>query len=131
MEELVRLMKEWGVQVPILYNDSGRDGNFIGLVDLWGYDTYFQRFDCQTPKVWIQVPTDYLAFHESVTPNQPFYIPEFQGGSYDPFSGASYAKCYEMTNQNFSRIANLNLLAQRVTMLSLYMVYGGTNWGNL
>lgn len=36
-----------------------------------------------------------------------------------------------MTNKNFTRVANLNLWAQRVTILSLYMVYGGTNWGNI
>lgn len=36
-----------------------------------------------------------------------------------------------MTNKNFTRVANLNLWAQRVTILSLYMVYGGTNWGNV
>ncbi len=74
---------------------------------------------------------DYLQYHMDTNPDQPFYIPEFQAGSYDPYAGPGYEACARMTNASFTRVANQALIAQRVTLLSLYMVYGGTNWGGL
>lgn len=131
MSELVRTLKGNGISVPISYNDPGRESNFVDLVDLYGLDSYPQRFDCSQPTTWVPFRDDYLRYHMDTNPEQPFYIPEFQGGSYDPYGGPGYEACGQMTNASFTRVANLALMAQRVTLLSLYMVYGGTNWGGL
>lgn len=131
MKELVARLKSNGISVPITYNDPGRDNNFVDLVDLYGLDSYPQRFDCSHPTTWVPFRDDYLQYHMDTNPEQPFYIPEFQGGSYDPYGGPGYQACGRMTNASFTRVANQALIAQRVTLLSLYMVYGGTNWGGL
>lgn len=131
MSELVLALKQNGISIPISYNDPGRDSNFVDLVDLYGLDSYPQRFDCSHPTTWVPFRDDYLEYHLDTNPDQPFYIPEFQGGSYDPYGGPGYEACGRMTNASFTRVANLGLVAQRVTLLSLYMVYGGTNWGGL
>ncbi|KAN0065375.1 hypothetical protein ACQY0O_001211 [Thecaphora frezii] len=131
MQKLVDSLKMWGITVPISYNDPDRKQNFVDIVDLYGLDSYPQRFDCSHPDQWVQLRTDYLAYHEATNPHQPFMIPEFQGGSYDPYGGPGYEACERMTNARFSKVANQALIAQRVTLLSLYMVYGGTNWGGL
>lgn len=131
MMELVAALKENGISVPITYNDPGREQNFVDLVDLYGLDSYPQRFDCSHPETWVPMRDDYLQYHMDTNPDQPFYIPEFQAGSYDPYAGPGYEACARMTNASFTRVANQALIAQRVTLLSLYMVYGGTNWGGL
>ncbi|TKY86065.1 hypothetical protein EX895_004890 [Sporisorium graminicola] len=131
MKELVATLKGNGISVPITYNDPGRENNFVDLVDLYGLDSYPQRFDCSHPTTWVPFRDDYLRYHMDTNPGQPFYIPEFQGGSYDPYGGPGYEECGRMTNASFTRVANQALIAQRVTLLSLYMVYGGTNWGGL
>lgn len=131
MKELIHFLKQAGISVPISYNDPGRDSNFVDLVDLYGLDSYPQRFDCSHPSTWVPFRPDYLQYHLDTNPQQPFYIPEFQGGSYDPYGGPGYEQCGQMTNASFTRVANQALVAQRVTLLSLYMVYGGTNWGGL
>lgn len=130
MRELVSILKLHGISVPITYNDPSRDSNFVDLVDLYGLDSYPQRFDCSHPSTWVPFRDDYLKYHET-NPDQPFYIPEFQGGSYDPYGGPGYEACGRMTNASFTRVANTALWPQRVTLLSLYIVYGGTNWGGL
>ncbi len=131
MKKLVSTFKKSGISVPITYNDPGRESNFVDLVDLYGLDSYPQRFDCSHPETWVPFRDDYLQYHMQTNPDQPFYIPEFQGGSYDPYGGPGYEACGRMTNASFTRVANQALIAQRVTLLSLYMVYGGTNWGGL
>ncbi|SJX66121.1 related to beta-galactosidase precursor [Sporisorium reilianum f. sp. reilianum] len=131
MTELVATLKRNGITVPITYNDPGRENNFVDLVDLYGLDSYPQRFDCSHPTTWVPFRDDYLRYHMDTNLDQPFYIPEFQGGSYDPYGGPGYEACGRMTNASFTRVANQALIAQRVTLLSLYMVYGGTNWGGL
>ncbi|KAJ1020045.1 hypothetical protein NDA16_004325 [Ustilago loliicola] len=131
MKELVSTLKRNAISVPITYNDPGRDSNFVDLVDLYGLDSYPQRFDCSHPSTWVPFRDDYLQYHMETNPDQPFYIPEFQGGSYDPYGGPGYKSCGQMTNASFTRVANTALWSQRVTLLSLYMVYGGTNWGGL
>lgn len=117
--------------MPVSYNDASRDRNFISIVDLYGYDSYPQMFDCSNPYRWNAIPSDYRAYHQSANPSEPWYIPEFQGGSYDPYEGPGYDACGILTNANFARVANQALWAQSVTMLSIYMGFGGTNWGGL
>ncbi len=136
---------EWGVRVPISYNDAGRDGNFLSLLgdddddagergplDLFGIDFYVQRFDCSHPQTWYPTPFDWAELHEQQAPSRPFLVPEYQAGSYDPYGGPGYGACRALTNGvQYTRAAAFAALAQRASVLSMYMAYGGTNWGAL
>ena len=58
----------------------------------------------------------------------PGFMPEFQGGSYNPWSGPE-GGCAENTGPDFVNLYYRWNIGQRVTAMSLYMLFGGTNWG--
>lgn len=55
-------------------------------------------------------------------------MPEFQGGSYNPWGGPQ-GGCPDDLGPDFANLFYRNLIYQRVSAISLYMLYGGTNWG--
>jgi hypothetical protein len=63
-----------------------------------------------------------------VSPTQPSFFPEFQGGSYNPWGGPE-GGCPGDIGADFANLFYRNLISQRVTAVSLYMMFGGTNWG--
>ncbi|CAK5265004.1 unnamed protein product [Mycena citricolor] len=136
-ESLMAAFREAGIVVPLTYNDPNPGENFIngtGGVDLYGMDSYPQRFDCSNPTVWRPVVETYRTYHERVNPSQPWYIPEFQAGSFDAWgpSAPGYSPaCYDLTNHEFMSVFNLQLWASNAKMINYYMGYGGTSWGGL
>jgi hypothetical protein len=58
-------------------------------------------------------------------------IPEFQGGSFDPWGGSGFENCAILTNEDFEKVFYKNNFASGLKIVSHYMTYGGTNWGNL
>ncbi|KAH9919183.1 glycoside hydrolase superfamily [Epithele typhae] len=121
-----------GVVVPLTYNDPFEGSNFIngtGAVDIYGLDSYPQGFDCSNPRNWSPVVTNYQAYHEQVNPAQPWYMPEFQGGSFDPWGGPGYDACELLTGPDFQDVFYKNNWANNVKAASYYMFYGGTSWG--
>ncbi|OAX38873.1 glycoside hydrolase family 35 protein [Rhizopogon vinicolor AM-OR11-026] len=124
------------IVVPLTANDPEGDRDWIngtGAVNLDGTDSYPQGFDCSNPDVWQPVVTNYHSFHESVNPNQPWYFPEFQGGSFDAWgpTAPGYDQCRVLTGANFENVFNLNLWASNAKLINYYMLYGGTSWGAL
>lgn len=116
------------------HNDVGFKSNFLkgpGAPDLWGWDSYPQSFDCRKPDDWHPLPGTWGADHLRDDPERPSFSPEFQGGAFDPWGGAGYDKCAELTNAAFERVTYAHLWAANVKMISLYMLFGGTNWGHL
>lgn len=71
---------------------------------------------------------DYYDHFVETSPTQPSFFPEFQGGSYNPWGGPE-GGCPADIGADFANLFYRNLISQRVTALSLYMMYGGTNWG--
>jgi Glycosyl hydrolases family 35 len=126
-----------GIVVPFLSNDAGAGGhNAPGQpapVDIYGHDAYPLGFDCSNPEKWNpgSLPTRWRANHMKQSPSTPFAMPEFQGGSYDPWAGPGFAKCAWLTGAPFERVFYKNAYAAGVTIFNIYMTYGGTNWGNL
>ncbi|KAH9013372.1 glycoside hydrolase family 35 protein [Lactarius hengduanensis] len=117
------------IVVPLTYNDPGQDGNFVngtGAVDIYGLDSYPQAFDCSHPQTWKPVVTNYYEYHEETNPGQPFYVPEFQGGSYDAWgpTAPGYASCGEMTGAEFQSVFYRQLWASNAKLMNFYMVYG-------
>ncbi|KZP00442.1 glycoside hydrolase family 35 protein [Calocera viscosa TUFC12733] len=134
--QLEDLYRAEGIVVPLTYNDPGMGDNFatgIGAVDLYGLDSYPQSFDCSNPYVWNPVVTNYYTYHLETSPEEPFYIPEFQGGAFDPWgpNAPGYANCRILTDSDFEQIFYLNLWANNVKMANFYMLFGGTSWGYL
>ncbi|KAG2073391.1 glycoside hydrolase family 35 protein [Suillus decipiens] len=133
--ELETVYLNSGIVVPFTANDVGGHGAWVngtGAVNIYGLDSYPQGFDCSHPDVWSPVVTNYHSYHESVNPNQPWYIPEFQGGSYDPWgSKAGYDQCRILIGPDFENVFNLNLWASNAKLINYYMLYGGTSWGAL
>ncbi|KAI0278189.1 glycoside hydrolase family 35 protein [Russula aff. rugulosa BPL654] len=124
------------IVVPLTYNDPGQERNFVngtGAVDIYGLDSYPQGFDCSHPELWNPVVTNYYEYHEETNPNQPFYVPEFQGGSFDAWgpTAPGYASCREMTGPNFLSVFYRQLWASNAKLMNFYMFYGGTSWGGL
>ncbi|KAG8167883.1 hypothetical protein KVR01_003572 [Diaporthe batatas] len=127
-----------GVVVPLISNDARPAGNNapgsgIGAVDIYGHDAYPLGFDCANPSSWPEraLPTNFRQTHLQQSPSTPYTIPEFQGGSFDPPGGVGFEKCAALVNMEFERVFYKNNYAAGVTIFSLYMIFGGTNWGNI
>ncbi|KAH9850132.1 glycoside hydrolase superfamily [Lenzites betulinus] len=124
--------RDGGIVVPLTYNDPGEGRNFIngtGAVDIYGLDSYPQSFDCSNPTHWSPVVTNYHVYHTTNNPSQPWYMPEFQGGAFDPWGGPGYAACGVLTGPDFEDVFYKQNWAANVKLISYYMVYGGTSWG--
>ncbi|RDX44130.1 hypothetical protein OH76DRAFT_1409386 [Lentinus brumalis] len=133
-EHLQRQYRKGGIIVPLTYNDPNERESFIngtGAVDLYGMDAYPQRFDCSDPKTWYPVATNYHAYHTRVNPSQPWYMPEYQAGAYDPWGGPGYDACALLTGPDFEDVFYKHNYAANTKLISYYMLYGGTNWGGI
>lgn len=135
-QELEDVYHNSGIVVPLTANDPVEGQNWIngtGAVDIYGLDSYPQGFDCSNPTVWSPVVTNYYSYHESVDPGQPWYFPEFQGGSFDAWgpTAPGYEQCRELTGPDFESVFYLNLWASNAKLINYYMLYGGTSWSAL
>ncbi|KAI0790298.1 glycoside hydrolase superfamily [Irpex lacteus] len=109
-----------GIVVPLTYNDPGEAVNFIngtGAVDIYGVDSYPQRYDCAHPTIWHPVTDNYHDYHETVNP-------KFQGGSFDSWGGAGYDGCEVLTGPDFQDVFYKWNWASNVKLVSYYMLYG-------
>lgn len=127
-----------GIVVPLMSNDAfagghNAPGTGIGEVDIYGHDGYPLGFDCANPTSWPAnaLPTNWYATHMNQSASTPYTIPEFQGGAFDPWGGWGFEQCAELVNHEQVRVFYKNNFAAGVTIYSLYMIFGGTNWGNL
>ncbi|CEH11813.1 glycoside hydrolase family 35 protein [Ceraceosorus bombacis] len=130
-DELIAYYKGKGLEVPLTFNSLEGRNDFQSdeSLDIWGVDSYPQGFDCGSPSKWS--PTKNYTESTHVRSSNPNFIPEFQGGSYDPFGGYGYQACAQLTGPDFIRVFDKDVLSQGLKMISQYMGYGGTNWGHL
>ncbi|THH31612.1 hypothetical protein EUX98_g2597 [Antrodiella citrinella] len=77
------------------------------------------------------VTSNYHQYHAEVNPSQPWYMPEFQGGAFDPWGGPGYDACELLTGPDFQDVFYKENWASNVKLISYYMVYGGTSWGGI
>jgi beta-galactosidase GanA len=123
MQELEAKAKADGIDVPLIGNEGDTFEGTAGNPDIPGYDSYPDGFNCSDPSSFTQPPSF------SSEPGKPLELPEFQGGSYDSWGGAGYAKCYQLTGPDFENVFYKSNLSQGTTIQSNYMGVGGTNWG--
>ncbi|KAI0180576.1 glycoside hydrolase family 35 protein [Hypoxylon sp. FL1284] len=138
MDYVEQQARDAGIVVPFISNDASPQGHNapgtgVGEVDIYGHDGYPLGFDCAHPDVWPDgnLPTTYTSDHEKQSPSTPYSLVEFQGGAFDPWGGWGFEQCTELVNHEFERVFYKNNYASGVTINNLYMIYGGTNWGNL
>ncbi|VUC34740.1 unnamed protein product [Clonostachys rosea] len=104
---IIQQVREAGIIVPLHSND-GDEADISRVlhhgaeeVDMIGYDAYPLGFDC------------------------------FQGGAFSRWGGAGPWECVAKFNQEFERVFYKDLYSLGFSIISIYMTYGGTNWGNL
>ncbi|EJD54069.1 putative beta-galactosidase A, partial [Auricularia subglabra TFB-10046 SS5] len=131
-KSLLQTIRDAGIVVPTTHNDASPSGHYLS-VDLWGYDSYALGFDCSHPTVWNpnSVPESFWNSHIRFAPDKPNAVYEFQGGAFDGWGGSGYGTCAELTGPGFERVFYKNELALSTMILSIYMTYGGTNWGGI
>ncbi|OTB06588.1 glycoside hydrolase family 35 protein [Hypoxylon sp. CI-4A] len=135
-------LRDAGIVVPFMNNDARSLGNWApgsgaGAVDIYGFDDYpFGWGDgCSNPSNWSRGDFPLTVFnyttHLGFSPDTPLAVPEYQGGAPDPWGGVGIEQCASMINNEFARVFNKILYGMRTTVLNFYMIFGGTNWGNL
>ncbi|KAI2790701.1 putative beta-galactosidase B [Penicillium oxalicum] len=143
MELLEANARANGITVPLTSNDPNMNShswgsdwsNEGGNVDVAGLDSYPSCWTCDlsqcTSTNGAYVPfqvLDYYDYFQESQPNLPSFMPEFQGGSFNPWGGPE-GGCPQDINQDFANLFYRWNIGQRVTAMSLYMLFGGTNWG--
>ncbi|KAL7621478.1 hypothetical protein AAE478_008801 [Parahypoxylon ruwenzoriense] len=138
MEHVKQQFKKAGNVVPQMVNDHLNQGNWapgsgLGETELYGIDAYPMRYDCAHPDVWptTRWPENWHIMHEKHSPNTPFFVAEFQGGSGTGFGNANQDACNALVNQESVRVSWKNNYGFAIKIFNIYMTYGGTNWGNL
>ncbi|ORY56373.1 putative beta-galactosidase [Pseudomassariella vexata] len=127
-----------GIVVPLINNEAAVIGLFTpekpGGPNIYGHDSYPIGWDCANPEAnWVagKLPTDWRELHLQQSPDTPYSVVEFQGGAIDNWGGPGLEGCAVMTNHEFERLFFKNDFSFGMTILNIYMTYGGTNWGNL
>ncbi|KAJ7067978.1 glycoside hydrolase family 35 protein [Mycena amicta] len=130
--DLRSIMRSTGVVVPLTVNDAWPGSHFTDI-DLYGYDSYPNGFDCSNPNDWLPdaVPEYFWGAHLGINPQAPNAVYEFQGGAFDPWGGSGYESCSQLLGPEFERVFYKNQFAMSTTILNFYMLFGGTNWGGI
>lgn len=137
--------REWDIDVPLTHNNPtmwarswSKDFSDVGgEVDVYGVDHYPACWTCDLSQCIstygdIEQYTlfEYYTHFQEVAETQPSFLMEFQGGSFNPWNGPK-GGCENHTGPAFVNLFYRHNLAQKVTAVNLYMLYGGTNWGNI
>ncbi|KAI0595266.1 beta-galactosidase, domain 2-domain-containing protein [Biscogniauxia sp. FL1348] len=91
------------------------------------------RYDCANPEIWpkIRWPENWQTKHGQYSPDTPFFVAEFQGGSGTGFGSVNQDGCNALVNEQSVRVLWKNNYSFGIKIFNVYMTYGGTNWGNL
>ncbi|KAI8097667.1 glycoside hydrolase superfamily [Halteromyces radiatus] len=123
-------------------------------IDLYGFDKYVVFAPSSSPKSWLidggttsgewkdwdpkRMENSMDRLEKTVrgfgggAKESPIFIPELQGGWFNHYQlQHTYDQIYDFYGDQYTKLLFESSLAQGVTMASLYMVYGGTNWGTL
>ncbi|CAE6418426.1 unnamed protein product [Rhizoctonia solani] len=140
MQNLEKTSRDSGLIIPFFTNAPNMNGKSWskdydpnGAQDIYGVDSYPSCWSCNLDECGNVKPFTVVSYHEhfnEVSPTQPSFLPEFQGGSYNPWGGPQ-GGCASNMGPDFANVFYRHNIAERVSMMSLYMLFGGTNWGGL
>ncbi|HEY3774606.1 MAG TPA: beta-galactosidase [Solirubrobacteraceae bacterium] len=119
-----------GIDVPTDTNNVGGYANgwapgTPSAPDINGSDQYPEGFDCADTSKFTAPPV----LTSDHNPGHPLTVPEYQGGSFDSWGGTGYADCAALTGPDFEDTFYRYYIAQGVSLQSIYMAIGGTDWG--
>ncbi|KAI0374491.1 hypothetical protein BV20DRAFT_1033302 [Pilatotrama ljubarskyi] len=132
--DLEKQYHDGGIVVPQTTNDLFMIMQFVngtGAADIYGLDWYPSRLNCSLGPLWGPVPSNLTQYHLETDPDRPSYLSEYQGGSHDYWGGPGYDVCRERFGADYEDVFYKASLANNVKMQSVYMFYGGTNWGGV
>ncbi|CAD6445310.1 06d14879-ff4d-406c-9ede-0e5b68d0c4e4 [Sclerotinia trifoliorum] len=138
MEQLETAFRAAGITVPFSHNEKGQRSeswstdyeNVGGAVNVYGLDSYPGGLSCTNPNSGFSVVRNYYQWFSNYSYTQPSYFPEFEGGYFTPWGGSFYDECQSELDPSFPDVYYKNNIGQRTTLMSLYMAWGGTNWGH-
>ena len=130
--------RDAGITTPLFDNDNTVRGDFapgtgVGEVDIYGFDAYPLYYSCGTPRYWpnLRFPAYWQVNHTTQSPSTPLMIAEYQAGSGDGWGGVGEDLCADFINYEAVRVLFKNNYSFATKIFNAYMMYGGTNWGNL
>ncbi|KAF2675021.1 hypothetical protein BT63DRAFT_26744 [Microthyrium microscopicum] len=139
MEDLKQTFRKQGMVIPTMHNEKGmrsiswstdyKNPTGVGTVNMYGLDSYPGGFKC-TKSTGFRLVRNYYDWFKNYSFTQPSFQPEFEAGWFQPWGGQFYDECTSEHSPEYADLYYKNNLAQRVTLLSLYMAYGGTSWGH-
>jgi hypothetical protein len=138
MEQLKTAFKAAGIIVPLSHNEKGMRSmswstdykNVGGAINVYGLDSYPGGLSCTNLDSGFNLPRTYYQWFQNYAYTQPAFIPEFEGGWFQPWGGYFFDQCLAEQSPEFSDVYYKGVIAQRITLLNLYMAFGGTNWGH-
>lgn len=104
--------------------------NVGGAVNVYALDSYPGGFSCTNINTGFNLVRNYYQWFQNYSYTQPEYLAEFEAGYFTPWGGSFYDDCAAEHDPAFADVYYKNNIAQRTTLLSLYMAWGGTNWGH-
>ncbi|CZR54668.1 probable beta-galactosidase C [Phialocephala subalpina] len=138
MEQIEAAFRAAGITVPFSHNEKGERSqswstdyeNVGGAVNVYGLDSYPGGLSCTNVNSGFNLVRNYYQWFANYSYTQPNYFPEFEGGYFTPWGGNFYDSCLAEHDPAFADVYYKNNIGQRTTLLSLYMAWGGTNWGH-
>lgn len=139
MIQLEDAFKAAGIVVPLTHNEKGMrsqswSSDYLdvgGSVDVYALDSYPGGLSCTNNGTGFTVNRLYYQWFQNYSFTQPEYLAEFEGGWFSAWGDDTfYDACYTEHSPEFADVYYKNNIGQRVTLLSIYMTYGGTNWGH-
>ncbi|KAJ5911286.1 beta-galactosidase C [Penicillium subrubescens] len=138
MEQIAAAFAEAGVVVPSTHNEKGMRSqswstdyqDVGGAVNVYGLDSYPGGLSCTNVNSGFNLVRTYYQWFQNYSYTQPEYLPEFEGGWFQPWGGYFYDVCAAEHSPEFADVYYKNNIGSRITLQSLYMVFGGTNWGH-
>jgi hypothetical protein len=135
MRELYKHVRALGVRVPIFHNDlepyRGRQLD-VDMLALDRYPVTDFRGDWRDDRhTFDDFLGDEAALDAHGRSANPVFYPELQGGWYDGWGGAGYARIRERLGADGIDATTKAALAARATLWSYYVFSGGVTWGYL
>ncbi|OCL15181.1 glycoside hydrolase family 35 protein [Glonium stellatum] len=137
MEQIEAAFRDAGMIVPSTHNEKGMRSeswstdyqNVGGAVNIYGLDSYPGGLSCKNINSGFNIVRTFYQWFQNYSFTQPEYIPEYEAGYFQPWGGYFYDQCLAEHDPAFADVYYKTVIGQRVTLLSLYMAFGGTNWG--
>ncbi|KAK0124585.1 hypothetical protein ONS95_009534 [Cadophora gregata] len=138
MEQIKKAFLDAGITVPSTHNEKGMRSqswstdyqNVGGAVNIYALDSYPGGFSCTNINTGFNLVRNYYQWFQNYSYTQPEYLAEFEAGYFTPWGGSFYDDCAAEHDPVFADVYYKNNIGQRITLLSLYMAWGGTNWGH-